>query len=141
MAGPDGRRARPGLAGDARRRAVIGPTTASTGWLHRLSPIPKLAWLASVVVYALVSFAAWPLALLAAGGLAVAASAGILRGVLRALLALAPLAASILVIQSINPAACGTTCTAAAHLGPLTIWTEGVERGLVLVVRILAMEV
>ena len=120
---------------------MIGSEPAATGWLHRLSPIPKLAWLASVVAYALVSFAATPLVLIAAAGLAVAASAGILRGVVRALLALAPLAASILVIQSINPAACGASCTAAAHVGPLTIWTEGVGRGLVLVVRILAMEV
>jgi energy-coupling factor transport system permease protein len=117
----------------------LAPTGAS--WLHVLSPIPKLAWLASVVVYAFVSFAAWPLAAIAGAGIAIAASAGILRSVVRALLALAPLAASILVIQAINPAACGASCTPAAQVGPLTVWIEGVERGLVLVVRILAMEV
>ena len=63
------------------------------------------------------------------------------RPALRALVVLAPLAASILVLQAINPAACGGHCTAAANLGPLTISTEGVARGLLLVLRILAMEV
>ena len=121
-----------------RARATAGD---GISWLARLSPIPKLAWLAAVVLYAFVSFAPIPLTVIVVVALALAASARVLGGVLRAMLALAPLAASILLLQAINPAACGGTCTAAASLGPLTISEEGVARGLLLVVRILAMEV
>jgi energy-coupling factor transport system permease protein len=117
---------------------VIG---ARTSWLHRLSPIPKLAWLVAAVAFAFVSFAPAPLAAIVVLGLVIALSAGILPGVVRGLLVLAPLAASILALQAINPAACGGACTPAATLGPLTVSTEGVARGLLLVVRILAMEV
>jgi energy-coupling factor transporter transmembrane protein EcfT len=94
-----------------------------------------------VVAYAFVSFAPAPLAAIVVAGLALAVSAGILPGVLRATLALAPLAASILALQAINPAACAGACTPAAQLGPLTISEQGVARGLLLVLRILAMEV
>ena len=122
---------------------IGGAPVAGTGgsWLHRLSPIPKLAWLAAAVVYAFISFAFAPLAAIVLVGLLIALSAGILAGVLRGLLVLAPLAASILALQAINPAACGGACTPAATIGPLTVSTEGVARGLLLVVRILAMEV
>jgi energy-coupling factor transporter transmembrane protein EcfT len=123
--------------------ATAAPVGAAGGisWLHRLSPIPKLAWLGAVVVYAFASFAAVPLGVIVVVGLALAASGGVLPGVLRAMLALAPLAASILALQAINPAACGGVCTPAVQLGPLTVSEQGVARGLLLVVRILAMEV
>lgn len=124
---------------------MIGTASAAGGtrpsWLHRLSPIPKLAWLLAAVVVALVSFSWLPLAAIVVVGLLLALAAGILPGVLRGLVVLAPVAASILALQAINPAACGGPCTAAATLGPLTVSTEGVARGLLLVVRILAMEV
>ena len=70
----------------------------------------------------------------------VAASAGITGSAVRALVVLAPLAAAIVVLQSIAPATCGTACTPAAHLGPLTVYEEGVARGITFVLRILAME-
>ena len=110
-------------------------------WLHRLSPVPKLAWLASVVVFAFVSFNPAMLVSIAVVGLVLAATAGILVNAVRALAILAPLAAAILLLQSIAPAACGSTCTPVASLGPLTIFEEGVARGLTLVLRILAMEI
>ncbi len=114
---------------------------AGSSWLHRLSPIPKLAWLAAAVVFAFVSFDPRLLAAVTVAGLLVAASAGITGSALRALVVLAPLAAAIVVLQSIAPAICGTSCTPAAHLGPLTVYEEGVARGLTFVLRILAMEV
>ncbi|HEY6570233.1 MAG TPA: energy-coupling factor transporter transmembrane component T [Candidatus Limnocylindrales bacterium] len=109
-------------------------------WLHRLSPIPKLAWLTSVVVFAFVSFNAAILASIVIVGLVLATSAGILAHAVRALALLAPLAAAILLLQSIAPAVCGGACTPVASLGPLTIYEEGVARGLTFVLRILAME-
>lgn len=109
-------------------------------WLHRLSPIPKLAWLASVVVFAFISFNAAMLASIVVVGLVLAATAGILVHAVRAMAILAPLAAAILLLQSIAPATCGDSCTQVASLGPLTIYEEGVARGLTFVLRILAME-
>ena len=114
---------------------------AGASWLHRLSPVPKLAWLVAIVVFAFVSFDPRLLAAVTVAGLLIAASAGIIASALRALAVLAPLAAAIVVLQAIAPAICGTACTPAAHLGPLTIYEEGVARGLTFVVRILAMEV
>lgn len=114
---------------------------AGSSWLHRLSPVPKLAWLTAVVVFAFVSFNPLPLALITAAGLVIAATAGLTMSVLRALAVLAPLAAAIVVLQAIAPVACGTMCAPAAQLGPLAIHAEGVARGLTFVLRILAMEV
>ncbi len=109
-------------------------------WLHRLSPIPKLAWLAAAVVFAFVSFNAPVLGSIVVVALVLAATAGIFVNVLRALAVLAPLAAAILLLQSIAPAACGGACTPIANLGPLTIYEQGVARGVTFVLRILAME-
>jgi energy-coupling factor transport system permease protein len=114
--------------------------TAGSSWMHRLSPIPKLAWLLAVVVVAFASFDPRLLAAITVGGLLLAASAGIAGSAVRTLVTLAPLAAAIVVLQAIAPAICGTSCTPAAHVGVLTVYEEGVARGLTFIVRILAME-
>ena len=115
---------------------------AGRSWLHRMSPIPKLAWLLAVVVFAFVSFDPVALAVVAAAGPGrERPRAGIVGRLVRALAVLAPLAAAILVLQSIAPVTCGTVCTPAASIGPFTVWVEGVARGLMFVLRILAMEV
>jgi energy-coupling factor transport system permease protein len=120
-----------------------GPIAYAPGgsWLHRLSPIPKLAWLAAAVCVAFTAYHLVPLAAITVAGLALAVAAGLGRVVLRVLAWLAPLAASILVLQSLAPAVCGDACTPLATLGPFTIYAEGLSRGLSLVARILAMEV
>ena len=110
-------------------------------WLHRLSPIPKLAWLAAIVAFAFASFDPVALGLIVVAGLVIAISAGIARSLARAVAVLAPLAAAILVLQSIAPTACATGCTPIAAAGPFAVYAEGVARGLVFVLRILAMEV
>ena len=110
-------------------------------WLHRLSPIPKLAWLAAIVAFAFASFDPVALGLIVVVGLVIAISAGIARSLARAVAVLAPLAAAILVLQSIAPTACATGCTPIAAAGPFAVYAEGVARGLVFVLRILAMEV
>jgi energy-coupling factor transport system permease protein len=110
-------------------------------WLHRLSPIPKLAWLVAVVAFAFVSFDPVALAGIVVAGVILAATAGIVGRLVRALAVIAPLAAAILVLQAIAPVTCGSGCTPAATFGPFTIWMEGVARGLTFVLRILAMEV
>lgn len=110
-------------------------------WLHRLSPIPKLAWLAAIVAFAFASFDPVALGLIVVVGLVIAISAGIARSFARAIAVLAPLAAAILVLQSIAPTACATGCTPIAAAGPFAVYAEGVARGLVFVLRILAMEV
>jgi energy-coupling factor transport system permease protein len=114
---------------------------AGGSWLHRLSPIPKLAWLLAVVAFAFASFDPVVLGVVVLAGVVVAATAGIVGRLVRALALLAPLSAAILVLQAIAPVACGPACTAAASIGPFTVWVEGVARGLTFVLRILAMEV
>jgi len=124
--------------------AAIGPFTggaAGRSWLHRASPIPKLAWLATTVVVVLVTFVPGLLVAIIAAGIVLAASSGTGRVTARTVIALAPVAASIVVIQSLAPAACRPDCTPAAALGPLTVYQEGLGRALVLVARLVAMEV
>ncbi len=119
-----------------------GPTTFRAGrsWLHRLSPIPKLAWLGAVVCVAFAAYHPLPLLAITAAGIAIGAGTGLTRPVLAGLLVLVPLAASIVVVQSTAPGICGA-CTPAASLGPLTIYQEGLVRALSLISRVLAMEI
>jgi energy-coupling factor transport system permease protein len=119
-----------------------GPFAFAPGrsWLHRMSPVPKLAWLAAAVVFALATYHPAPLIAVAVAGLAVSVSAGAARQALRAMAVLAPLAASIIVLQALAPAACRPACTSIASLGPFAITGEGLARGLSLVSRVLAME-
>jgi energy-coupling factor transport system permease protein len=113
-----------------------------TSWLHRANPLPKLAWLFAAVAIVLVTFDPRILAAILAAGLLLAASSGTGRVTGRTVVALAPVAASIVVIQALTGVACTGSCTAAAAaVGPFVIWQEGLSRGLVLVTRLLALEV
>lgn len=112
-----------------------------TSWLHRLSPISKLAWVVAVMFFAFASYNPWPLFAIAILGFAMAVTAGVGRAIARVLIVFAPVTASMLVIQGIAPAICRDTCTVAATLGPLSIYQEGISHGLSLVSRVLAMEV
>jgi energy-coupling factor transport system permease protein len=116
------------------------PERGST-WLHRLDPLVKLAWLVAVIVVSFATFHPLPLLAIAVVGLVVAASAGVGSRVARILAIFVPVTASILVIQTLGPAACVGGCTPVARLGPLLLYGEGTIRGLSLVSRLLAVEV
>jgi energy-coupling factor transport system permease protein len=121
----------------------MGPSLAAergTSWLHRLDPLAKLAWLLAVVVVALATYHPIPLLALGAVGFAVALSAGVGTRVARILLIFAPVAASILVIQSLAPAGCQDACTPFMRVGPFELYQEGMIHGLSLVGRLLAVE-
>lgn len=118
---------------------LLSPTTG-TSWLHRMSPVPKLAWMTAGVVISLVTYDPVPLLVITALAVVAAASAGIGGALARTLLAFGPLAASILVIQALAPTSCAPACTAVATIGPVTFYEEGVVHGLSLVARLLAME-
>ena len=109
-------------------------------WVHRLSPVPKLAWLAAAVAFAFATYHPVPLLIVAGVGLALAVVSGVGRPALRVMAVLGPLAASIIVIQALAPVGCTGACTTAATVGPLRIGAEGLSRGISLVARILAME-
>jgi energy-coupling factor transport system permease protein len=116
-------------------------SAARTSWLHRMDPVPKLACVLAVTVFAFVSFDPVPLFTIALLGLLIAMTAGVARPLVRILLVFAPVIASMIVIQTIAPATCSTTCTVAARLGPITLYQEGMSHALSLVGRILAMEI
>ncbi len=119
---------------------LAGPIEAGPSWLERLSPVPKLVWLIAVLCVALVSYHPLPLLGVAVAGLALAVASGKTGPMVRGLIVLSPLAASIVVVQSTAPGICGA-CTPAATLGPLTVHQEGLARSLSLISRVLAMEV
>ncbi len=112
-----------------------------TSWLHRLNPISKLAWVLAVILFAFSSYNPFPLFAIAIGGFLLGVSAGIARPLLRILIVFAPVTASMIVIQTMAPATCSNTCTAAAQLGPFTLYQEGMSHSLSLVSRVLAMEI
>lgn len=123
--------------------AVVGPSLAAergSSWLHRMSPLVKLAWLVAVVVVAFATYHPLPLLAIAILGFALGLSAGVGGRVARILVIFAPVTASMLVIQTLAPAACGGSCTPAVHLGPVGLYQEGTVHGLSLVGRLLAVE-
>ena len=89
----------------------------------------------------LVSYQPAVLATIVVAGAVLALASGTGAVTLRTVVALAPVAASIVLIQSLTGVACGGACTPAATIGPLVIAQEGLSRGLVLVTRLLALEV
>ncbi len=109
-------------------------------WLHRMSPVPKLAWLAATVLVVLLTYELPVLVVVAAAGFALAASAGVGRRAWRTVVALAPIGASIVVLQALAPVACAQGCATAAAIGPLTLYQEGLSHALALVARLVAME-
>ena len=112
-----------------------------TSWLHRLNPISKLAWVLAVIFFAFASYNPFPLFAIAFLGFAMGLSAGIGKPLLRILVVFAPVTASMIVIQTLAPATCSNTCTAAAQLGPFTLYQEGMSHSLSLVSRVFAMEI
>ncbi len=120
---------------------VTGTRSRGSSWLHRLDPIAKLAWIAAVVVVAFATYDPVPLIVMACLGYLAGVSAGLGRSLGGVLVALAPIAASIIVIQTIAPAACATACTPVGTVGPVTLYAEGMTRGLSLASRIVAVEV
>jgi len=112
-----------------------------TSWLHKLSPIAKLSWVVAIMFFAFASYNPVPLFTITFLGVFAALSAGVGRALARILLVFAPVTASMIVIQAIAPAICSDSCTPAAQIGPLTIYTEGISHGLSLMSRVLAMEV
>lgn len=111
-----------------------------SSWLHRASPVPKIAWLVATVAVVLVTYDPIPLAVIAAAGLAASFSGGLGRAALRTVVVLLPLAASVVVLQAIAPVGCLPACTPAASVGPLTLYREGMSHAISLVLRLIAME-
>jgi energy-coupling factor transport system permease protein len=120
--------------------AATRPTRRRT-WLHRVSPLPKLAWLAAGLAVLLLTYD--PAVLAAAIGigavLCLSAKAG--RTAAGTVVALAPVSASIIVLQALAPVACRwAECAPLASIGPLTIYAEGLSYALVLAARLVALE-
>jgi energy-coupling factor transport system permease protein len=112
-----------------------------TSWLHRASPLPKLAWLVTSLIVILLTFEPAVLAAFVVIGAAITVSAGVGRAAARTVVALAPIAASILVLQTLAPVACREgSCTAVATLGPVTLYQEGLSYALTLVARLVGLE-
>ncbi len=119
--------------------ALVGDGRAP-GWLHRVDPLIKLAWLVGVVIFAVATYHPWPLLVVAIAGFAVGISAGEGARIGRILLIFAPVTASMLVIQTLAPTICATGCVPVAQLGPLALHEEGMIHGLSLAGRLLAVE-
>ena len=109
-------------------------------WLHRLGPVPKLVWLAVIILVAFVVSEPRTLLVLAAAAILVALTSGAARPALTGLVVMTPLMASILVIQALSPTACRDGCEILARLGPLSVSAEGLSHGLALAARVAAME-
>jgi energy-coupling factor transport system permease protein len=122
---------------------VVGPTSPvdrGRSWLHRLDPLVKLAWLVAVVVVALATSHPLPLFAIALVGFIVGLTAGVAGQIARVLAIFVPISASIIVIQTIAPAACQVACAPAVQLGPVDLYGDGMLRGLSLVGRLVAVE-
>jgi energy-coupling factor transport system permease protein len=122
----------------------LGPSLGhvrGTSWLHRANPLVKLTWLLAVIAVALATYDPVPMLFVALLVFAACVAAGIGGPVGRGVLIFVPVAASMLVIQTLAPAGCGATCTATAEVGPLDLYGAGMLHGLSLAARILLVEV
>ncbi|MEQ7007064.1 energy-coupling factor transporter transmembrane component T [Actinopolymorpha sp. B17G11] len=107
-------------------------------FLHRLNPLAKIVW---VVGYLAIAFSARnPLLLfaMAAFGLLLVLSAGLIRRVGKALLVLLPVGSSLICLQAIAPTATGGLSVIGAF-GPFTLYQEGIYNGLVLLGRVVSV--
>ena len=112
-----------------------------SSWLHRTNPIVKLAWLIAAIAFAFATYHPVPLLVAALAAFGASVSAGVARDVSRVLLVFAPIAASMLVIQTLAPATCAPSCAATVVLGPFHLFAEGMTHGLSLASRLLVVEV
>ena len=123
---------------------MLGPSLGhvrGTSWLHRANPLVKLTWLLAVIAFALSTYDPIPLVIVALVAFVACVTVGIGGAVGRGVLFLGPIAASMLVIQTLAPAGCGTACTPTAVLGPLDLHGVGMLHGLSLAARILVVEI
>ncbi len=108
--------------------------------LHRRSAVPKLVWLVAAFAFSLAVFQPLPLLSVVAAACVLAVRAGVAGPMWRAMRVLAPLAASIVVLQTAAPGGCGGACTVVARVGPAAITAEALARAVSFVSRLVAME-
>jgi energy-coupling factor transport system permease protein len=123
---------------------AVGPSidhVRGASWLHRANPIVKLVWLIGAVAFAFATYDPAPLLAVSVIAFAACVAAGIGPSIARALLFFGPLAASMLVVQTLAPAACRAPCPMTISIGPLDLYAAGMTHGLSLVARILVVEV
>ncbi|MFN2145624.1 MAG: energy-coupling factor transporter transmembrane component T family protein [Anaerolineales bacterium] len=106
--------------------------------IHRINPLPKLAWAVSILA---ISFATRNPAILGTiflVGLVLVTMAQIWKAYLRVALILFPISLTLIVMQSIAPAF-PKPWTPIVPLGPFTIWQEGIYSGVTMLLRIMSM--
>lgn len=121
-------------------QGVAIPITMVSGdsIMHRINPLPKLAWAVGVLI---ISFATRNPAILGAifvVGVVLVLIAGIGKAYLRVALILFPISLTLIVMQSIAPAF-PRPWTPIVPIGPFTIYQEGIYSGITMVLRIMSM--
>ncbi|MCE5208931.1 MAG: energy-coupling factor transporter transmembrane protein EcfT [Chloroflexi bacterium] len=119
--------------------AVIPITMVSgNSVMHRINPIPKLAWAVGVLA---ISFATRNPAILGTIfvlGVILVLISGIGKAYLRVVMILFPISLTLIVMQSIAPAF-PKPWTPIVPIGPFTIYQEGIYSGITMLLRIMAM--
>ncbi len=119
--------------------AVIPITMVSgNSVMHRINPIPKLAWALGVLA---ISFATRNPAILGTIfvlGVILVLISGIGKAYLRVVMILFPISLTLIVMQSIAPAF-PKPWTPIVPIGPFTIYQEGIYSGITMLLRIMAM--
>ncbi len=105
--------------------------------IHRIHPLAKLVWVVGYVVLAFSTQNIIILYSMAAFAFILAPLGGVTRPLLKAALILVPVGSSLLALQIIAPAV-ERPWTHVAELGPLTLYSNGLYYGFVLLGRIVA---
>ena len=121
-------------------QGVAIPITMVSGnsIIHRINPLPKLAWAVGVLA---VSFATRNPAILGSIffiGLILVLVAQINKAYLRVVMILFPISLTLIVMQSIAPAF-PKPWTPIVPIGPFTIYQEGIYSGVTMLLRIICM--
>ncbi|MCW5875822.1 MAG: energy-coupling factor transporter transmembrane protein EcfT [Anaerolineales bacterium] len=106
--------------------------------IHRINPLPKMAWMVGVLVISFVTRNPVILGGVFLLGLLFVTIAQIWPSYLRVVMILFPISLTLILLQSIAPAF-PQPWSPIVDVGPFTIWQEGIYSGLSLLLRIMCM--
>ena len=106
--------------------------------IHRINPLPKLAWAFGVLVISFATRNPLILSILFVVGVLLILAAQVGSAFLKVAMILFPISLTLIVLQSIAPAF-PRPWTPIVSVGPFTIFQEGIYSGLSMVLRIFAM--
>jgi energy-coupling factor transport system permease protein len=109
--------------------------------MHRLDPVAKFAWLLPAGIFCFTTYTPLPLLGVFLFSIAIALTSKIITPLAKVLLIFTPITASIIVIQALAPAVCGSECSTPILVGPFSVYSEGLSHAISLMLRVASFQI